>query len=250
MQQPRILIYNTILTTILTKDVNLNKMSVLEKLIELVASHNCLVCGAEGDIICYGCLTSELPSSISKCYRCHGVTKDFSVCLNCRKNVPLKNVWIATDYQDIGKELIRRFKFERTISASEQIAQKIEEILPILPVETIICHIPTANSRVRIRGYDQAEEIAKCLAKIRGHEHKSLLIRTGTSRQVGATRSDRFKHLQSAFRPNKSLKNIRNPVLLIDDITTTGATIESAAETLKIAGVKNLYAAVFAQPAN
>jgi ComF family protein len=158
----------------------------------------------------------------------------------------LRHVWVATDYGEISKKLIHKLKFERAIAGSVVVAEKINQIIPKLPEDTIICHIPTADSRVRMRGYDQAGEIARNLAKLTGYKQASLLVRRGKSRQVGASRTDRFKHLERAFRV-KDLDLKQAKILLIDDITTTGATIEAAAKMLKKAGIKTIDVAVFAQ---
>ena len=225
-------------------------MNILEKLIGLVAPHNCIVCDYEGSVLCGGCLNSELTEAISRCYRCLRVSSDQAVCRSCRASVPIPHVWIATDYGEIPKKLIHKFKFERAVAAAVPIAIKIDETLPYLPEETIICHIPTANNRVRMRGYDQAAEIAKHLAEIRGYTHKTLLSRTGKSRQVGSSRTDRFRQLENAFaiKDSNAIKDAK--ILLVDDITTTGSTIESAAKILKKAGARTIDAAVFAQPSS
>lgn len=221
-------------------------MNILEKIIGLVASHNCVVCDLEGDLLCDACSNAELPRAVSRCYRCHKVSPNQAVCQSCRKSVSIRHVWVATDYGEVPKKLVYKFKFERAIVAANPIAGKIDQTMPKLPEDTIICHVPTANNRVRVRGYDQALEIAGSLAKIRGYTHKTLLIRTGKSRQVGSGRADRFKHLQSAFKTkNHNLK--RANILLIDDITTTGATIEAAAKILKKSGAETINVAVFAQ---
>ena len=221
-------------------------MNRLETLISLVAPHNCIVCDLEGDLLCNGCLNAELTEIPGRCYRCHKVSQNQAVCKECRKTVPIRHVWVATDYGEIPKKLIYKFKFERAVAAAGPIARKIDQFIPHLPPDTVVCHIPTANNRVRIRGYDQAAEIAKCLAKIRGYTYRASLVRIGKSRQVGSSRKDRFRHLNSAFRV-KNYDLSRANILLIDDITTTGATIEAAARTLKESGAKAIDAAVFAQ---
>ncbi len=223
-------------------------MNILENLISLIAPHNCIVCDSEGSVLCSGCLNSELTEPVSRCYRCHQISRNQSVCPPCRKVVPIQNVWIATDYGEIPKKLIYRLKFERASAAALPIAAKIDQIIPVLPPDTIICHIPTANSRIRVRGYDQAAEIAAHLVKIRGLESRTLLIRSGKSRQVGSGRKDRFKHLEDAFKLKDTKLPKKANILLVDDVTTTGATIESAAKVLKTAGIKTISAAVFAQP--
>jgi ComF family protein len=153
---------------------------------------------------------------------------------------------VATDYGEIPKKLIHKLKFERAMAAAQPIARKIDQIIPDLPQDTVICHIPTASNRVRIRGYDQAAEIAKCLANIRDYPYRTPLVRIGKSRQVGSGRKDRFKHLTNAFKVRDYDLRQAN-ILLVDDITTTGATIEAAAKILKESGAKTVDVAVFAQ---
>lgn len=217
----------------------------MEKLVSWIAPHNCVVCDVEGSLLCEGCLNAELTEVLGRCYRCHEVSPVQSVCPSCRRLVSLRHVWVASDYDEVAKKLIYKLKFERATAAARPIAEKISQILPNLPDNTVVCHIPTAASRVRIRGYDQAAEIAKCLAESKGYAHKTLLNRTGKTRQVGTGRVDRFKQLENAFtvRPFQDLTNI----LLIDDITTTGATIEAAGKILRKAGAKTIDVAVFAQ---
>ncbi|MEX2014573.1 MAG: phosphoribosyltransferase family protein [Candidatus Saccharimonadales bacterium] len=222
------------------------EVNIFEALISLVASHNCVVCDVEGSLLCPGCLNSELTEVGGRCYRCHKASRNQAVCKDCRKSVPIRHSWIATDYGEVPKKLVHKLKFERAIAGAVPIAEKIDEIVPNLPKDTIVCHIPTASSRVRMRGYDQANEIAKHFSGLRGYKQRSLLLRKGKLRQVGASRTDRFKHLERAFRV-KDLDLKQTKILLIDDITTTGATIEAAAKMLKKAGVKTIDVAVFAQ---
>lgn len=197
--------------------------------------------------MCEPCLNAELTQVASRCYRCHRTSPNQSVCPSCRKSVSIQHVWLAANYGEIPKKLVHKLKFERAIAAALPIAEKINQSMPVLDDKTVICHIPTANKRVRMRGYDQSEEIAKSLAKIRSLPRESLLKRTGKSRQVGSGRSDRFKHLKDAFKAKRYDLN-KMEILLIDDITTTGATIEAAAKVLKKAGAKTINAAVFSQP--
>jgi predicted amidophosphoribosyltransferase len=99
---------------------------------------------------------------------------------------------------------------------------------------------------VRQRGYDQTRLIARVFAKQRGLPCDELLVRRGQSRQVG---SDRKHRQEQAAKNYQSKQNIAKgtEVLLIDDILTTGATLEASAKILYQAGAKTVNAVVFAQ---
>jgi ComF family protein len=160
----------------------------------------------------------------------------------------LKSVFIATEYNGLGKKLIHHLKFERAAAAANPIAQIMMArlSLPVSP-DTVISFVPTATARVRIRGYDQALLIARHLAaEARTDTFVSLLTRLGHQRQVGQTKAVRHEQLRHAFQVNDPAKVATKRVLLIDDVLTTGSTLESAAQALYEAGAEGVDAAVFA----
>jgi len=222
-------------------------VKVLEKVLSIIAPHSCISCGAEGSLLCAWCLPDACLPLPERCYRCHKLSQDSKTCASCRSKSPLKAVWVATEYEGLAKDLIHKLKFERASAAAEPIAKVMAEALPYLSERTIITHVPTASSRYRQRGYDQAELIAKELAKLKQVRYVPLIGRLGQTRQVGAKRATRLVQLEGAFRPRATHGILEAEILLVDDITTTGVTLESAARVLKAAGAKRIYATVFAR---
>ena len=226
----------------------MSSMNLLERCLDIIAPHICFVCGSEGALLCGACRLEAFVSVPSRCYRCHAATQQSGVCPSCRRKSPLSHVWVATRYAGHAKELVRRFKFERARQAADIVAEALGQTLPLLPDKVLVTHIPTANSRVRVRGYDQAELIAQGLCARRGWQYTPLLLRYGSARQLGAKRSQRFAQLENAFVVRNPRLAAGSHILLIDDVLTTGATVEAATRTLKEAGAKTIDAAVFAQP--
>lgn len=218
----------------------------MESLISQIAPHRCIVCSKVGVFLCEPCSLEVFIRPPSRCYSCHQASVQSQVCANCRRRAGLSHVWVATEYEDTAKKLIHKLKFARANAAADILAKYIDDELPDLPNSIIVTNVPTANTRVRVRGYDQSKLIAKCLAKRRGWQYVEVLERLGSSRQVGSSRKKRLSQLESAFRPTKSVKGAH--ILLIDDVVTTGATLGAASKTLKAAGAKIVDAAVFTQP--
>jgi ComF family protein len=121
-------------------------------------------------------------------------------------------------------------------------------LLPYFEEDIVLTYVPTATSRRRERGYDQAEVITRRLARRNHLPYRRLLARLGQAHQVGSKRSDRIAHVRDAFRPVHEAKTKGAHIVLIDDVCTTGASLEAAARTLKRAGAKKVDAIVFSQP--
>jgi ComF family protein len=117
----------------------------------------------------------------------------------------------------------------------------------LFDADTLFVPVPTATNRVRQRGYDQAELLCRALAAHTGLPYRLALARHGQSRQVGTSRSERLKHLENALRVTASPLVHGKHIVLIDDVLTTGATLEAAARVVKRAGAKRVDAIVFAQ---
>lgn len=138
-------------------------------------------------------------------------------------------------------------KFSYSVEAADLIAAELANTIPALHPDTLIIHVPTITNHVRTRGFDHALRIAKGLSRSSGLRQAPALARLGQHRQVGSRRQDRITKLEGAFRTKNGyfVKNER--ILLVDDVLTTGATIEAAAKTLKAAGAKTIDAVIFAQ---
>ena len=218
---------------------------MLDRLVSLIAPHECLDCQAEGSLLCSDCqsLVVAIPE---RCYKCFALSPESLTCQKCRRSSPLTSVQAATMYGGITKDLIWRLKFHHARAAVDPMAKLIANRL-LFDESSVLVPIPTATSRVRQRGYDQAELLCRAVSRQTTLPYRMLLQRHGQSRQVGTTKAERLEHLASAFRVPATQTVAGKHIVLIDDVLTTGATLESAARVLKRAGAKRVDAIVFAQ---
>ncbi len=219
-------------------------MSLIEALVKIAAPHNCLVCDTEGNLVCEFCKLSNFLEVPSRCYSCFRATENSEVCSKCRRKSPLKHVWVHTDYDGIARQLIHSYKFNHSREAADTMANLMHKTLPLLD-KVIVVPVPTATARIRQRGFDHTKLLTKKLAEQLKLPHYQALQKLGQTKQVGNKRATRRTQLTGAFRFTKALTDQR--ILLVDDVVTTGATLEEAARTLKLAGAKTVDAVVFAQ---
>lgn len=221
-------------------------MKFLEPIIKPIAPHECLSCEKEGALLCDWCRLTLGPVP-SRCYRCRSQAVEYATCVKCRRSSPLEHVWIVSEYQGVSKRLVGKLKFERAKAAATEIADIMAEALPFLPGNMLVSFVPTATNRRRQRGYDQSELIAQRVARLRSLEFCQTLRRLDQSRQVGSSGDKRKKQLIGAFTASKPAYTKNKSILLVDDIVTTGATLEEAAKTLKRAGAKHTDGTAFCQ---
>lgn len=221
-------------------------LAFLDKLTSYIAPHECFACGVEGAPLCTSC-TQLLPEIIPQCYRCHRTDAGSKTCKSCRKYASLQNVWIRTPYEGFSEELVKSLKFNRALQSAEVIAFSLYEQFAVhFPAETIFVPVPTASSRVRQRGYDQSVLVAKFMSKNTGLPCLQALVRSSQVRQTGSSRKQRLEQVENIFHIRHAVPASKH-VVLVDDVLTTGATLESAAKTLKKIGARKISAVVFAR---
>lgn len=141
----------------------------------------------------------------------------------------MSQCWVVGERQGSLRELIDRYKFDRAKEAAEVIAGLLDVRLPQLPSDTVVTYIPDIPAHRRQRGYDHMRLIAKTLASKRHLVLAETLVRRTNTSQRGLSRVDRLQAQRGAF---SSSYHGEGPVLLIDDIYTTGATIRAGVDAL------------------
>jgi ComF family protein len=119
---------------------------------------------------------------------------------------------------------------------------------------SIMTFVPLNPWRKRFRGFNQSELLAVKLSKSQNTKCVKLLKRVkNTKKQVGLKRGQRLKNLKEAFEINKkvveelSASSFQPSAIIVDDVMTTGATLEECAKVLKKAGIKKVYGLVVAR---
>jgi ComF family protein len=222
--------------------------SLLERTISIIAPHRCFSCGKESNVLCVSCGASIFDEQPDVCYLCNKPTFDSRPCKACEKQTDIEHVWMTASYEGVVKRLIRAYKFERVRAAYTPLAAAMLEVLPYLDESVIVVPIPTASNHVRQRGYDHARLLAKEIARQRGWRRADALKRRHNLRQVGASRVQRRRQAEGAYALRLRRDELEGAhILLVDDVTTSGATLTVAAQILKQAGAAHIDAVVVAK---
>src|SRR5687767_5618681 len=139
---------------------------MIEKIIELLAPHQCIICGLNNNVVCANCLALKFGGVDSVCVICSGITTNYKVCSKCRK-AGLKRVYIGAEYKNVAS-IIKKFKFDRLKEAHKTLAIALDGVVSYLDPKTVVVPVPTAHNHIRQRGYDHSLLIAQEFAKLRG----------------------------------------------------------------------------------
>jgi len=218
------------------------------KLIDLIFPKQCINCSATWAYLCKNCKRKLYPHP-EICPYCHRASKDYVRCIDCRtnKNNYLEGIIIPFAYTDLLKKLIIKLKYfhkkdiggflvER-LAIGLQANQSFQQHASwIMCHRTCISYIPAHRWREYfIKGYNQSKILAKKLSEITDIPWLSTAKKQKhTKTQASLDRNGRLYNLKNAFSLTENFSLLGNETLLIiDDITTTGSTINELARLIK-----------------
>lgn len=238
--------------------MSLSRMkSVLNRTVDILLSllypERCVFCdeviwGDGEELVCAACKDAPIYIKDLYCLKCGKriEEKGKEVCDNCHdKKHYFDRGRVLFDYNDAVRESIYRLKYNNrrryAIYYGDKLAECFGEWLKEKKVQAIV-PIPLHKSRFAARGYNQAQLLAKRVSEKTGIALRDdLLIRVKkTEAQKLMNADERHNNLKNAFKIGVFDVKLET-VVLIDDIYTTGSTMDEAARVIRQAGVQNVY---------
>ena len=198
--------------------------------------------------MCKGCQTL-LQAPEKPCQICaKPLNQSDGVCGECRSDPPaFTKTYCAAIYKAPIDKWVQQLKFGERLDRARIMAEALLTPLSALDKEVPVIPVPLHLSRLRKRGYNQANEIAKIICKQQNRPLLSdVLVRVkNTEMQAELHEKQRVANVRAAFQVVKPIKCLK--VLLLDDVMTTGQTLRSASKCLINAGIQQVNIAVFAR---
>jgi competence protein ComFC len=219
----------------------------------------CISCrtSLEQGLLCQDCLDSAVRIETPFCQICSrpyaGVFGAPFSCPDCEDHPPAFDC-VATRYQATGivRDLIHRFKYSGEFHLRNLLVNWLVEALSDPRVSTepfdSLVPVPLHPTRIRERGYDQIAALVGLLGE-RSRKPVCLCLRRSryTESQTRFSRKERLQNLQNAFELRKGTSVLGKRLLLVDDVLTTGSTLDECARVLKSHGAKSVCAVTVAR---
>lgn len=211
---------------------------------------HCVVCSRRGAFVCDACLVVFPLREQQCCPVCYIEARNGRVCDPCRIRTRLDGLLVALPYEYLPlKRLIKRMKYKYAEDLSVRLARLLAKVLPDVKrrEEMTLCSVPLYSSKMRQRGFNQAELLARALSECRELEFLDILERTrATDMQSQLGRDERRKNVNGAFTLQANIQ-LKGHYIIVDDIASTLSTLNECAKVLKGAGARSVWGLVLAR---
>jgi ComF family protein len=228
--------------------------NVLQQVLDMLFPVHCAGCQKIGQVLCPSCIAQIKPLTSFICDFCGTPLSTYGVCKSCQYHQPqLSGQRAVSLYQEPLRGCIHQLKYDGNVRLAVPLGLMLAQAFRYYGMQAdMLIPVPLHKDRHQQRGYNHASLLAEvCSAHIRIPMNENILVRhRATVAQVDLHPRERYQNVAGAFACSSSANNMLNGrrILIIDDVSTTGATLEACATPLFMAGAKEVWGLVLARP--
>jgi len=227
-------------------------------LLDFVYPPHCLACGEAvtdaGEYLCEGCWREILVRPRARCRRCScPLEVENQTCANCAYWEPeFERALVLGPFEGVMQQVVHALKFlhqqDLGMELGRRLGQRAEFVEDLQEIDLLV-PVPLHPARQRERGYNQSLCISRGLAEVVGCplDNKLLQRRIATRQQAKLDARERRENLRDAFQMVGDLP-AGTCIGVVDDVLTTGATLNACARVLQRAGARRIWVLALASP--
>lgn len=212
----------------------------MNRVLDILFPKSCHICSKEGTYLCSRC-KKLFKRNLPECYKCRRISKNFVTHKKCKDTSSLDSIFVCWEYNSLSSKILKRYKYSYVKDISETLSSFfIEEVrnseyLDFLK-DSLITTVPISGKRLRERGFNQLSYLANSFCSTFNFDlNEEILFKIeDTEHQAMKDKEERTEISSSSFLVNEdiNLKNYKS-ITIIDDVITTGSTLESIARCLR-----------------
>lgn len=207
----------------------------MDFLLDIFFPKSCTICSRKGVYLCERC-RKLFKRNLPECYVCRRVSSEYRTHDECKKNGSLDRVFVCWEYNDLSSDILKKFKYSGVTDISETLCLFFLECLNMSNIgdllkNTLLVNIPISDIRMNERGFNQTYDLTEHIAKSLGLEFESEMMGRKYSRGHQALRDSQERKEDDGgdffFKKVVDVSKFKS-ITLVDDVITTGSTLEKA----------------------
>ncbi len=227
----------------------------MQQFLDILFPPRCAGCQRGGHVLCPSCIAQIQPLPLPICRRCGTPLPPGGLCRNCQYHpLNMSGLRAVSAYQEPLRACIHALKYAGNTRLAEPLGLLLAQAYIRYGIQAdILIPVPLHSERQHQRGYNHASLLAGvCSAHLGIPVHDNILVRhRATLAQVDLNPRDRYQNVAGAFLCIPAFATgalYRRKIVIIDDVSTTGATLEACAVPLYAAGAAAIWGLVLARP--
>jgi ComF family protein len=209
---------------------------------------SCIICSRKGTYLCNRC-KKLFKRNLPECYLCRRISPNYKThkkcidqkCIAQKSKGYLDNAFVSWEYNSLTSDLLKKYKYRYVYDMSKTLSEFFIEsvshsVFSDSLKDTLLTNVPIANNRLRERGFNQTLDISKSVAKKFNLDSSENLVRRKNTydHQSLRDRDERKSISKDNFMVNSSFDlTPYKSITIVDDVITTGVTLESMCEQLR-----------------
>lgn len=209
-------------------------------ILDIFFPKSCSICGRKGEYLCSSC-KKLFKRNLPECYLCRRLSSDYKTHFQCKKDSSLDHVFVSWKYDSLSSGLLKEYKYKGVFSVSNVLCDFLVDSLfssqfKDVVKDSLILNVPISFVRLNDRGFNQTENVAMALSKRLNLTYSNDIVarRVEVGHQSLRDKEERVYSSEEEFYIKRHIDLSKfSSITIVDDVLTTGATIESISKLLK-----------------
>ncbi len=210
-------------------------------ILDILFPKSCVICSKHGDYLCNRC-KKLFKRTLPECYICRKISPQYLTHNYCKREFSLDSVIVLWEYNELSSTILKKYKYggvyDVRITLLNIVRERLREIINNLTIcrNSLVCPVPISRGRLRERGFNQTEEFGKIVAEEFNCLYSNDLIAkkdSDNTHQSLLDKEERLSHKEHFYILNVELLNSLSEIIIVDDVITTGSTLEQITKCIK-----------------